>query len=672
MMKNMKFLQVFLYTIIFSSVFAQQNNDPILLKIAGENISKSEFLRVYQKNNAKDQAIDKKALDEYLELYINFKLKVKEAEELGLDTNAMFKSELNGYRATLAQPYLVDKDVTEDLIKEAYNRMLFDVRASHILIKLDKNALPNDTLLAYNKIMNLRKRILAGEAFEKVAAEASDDPSAKDAAATSERPAYKGNGGDLGYFSSFDMIYPFENGAYNTTVGEVSLPIRSEYGYHIIKLTDKKKAMGKVQVAHILISVPQNASDDNMKIAKGKVDEVLSKLKNGEKFDDLVKQYSDDKGSASKGGVLPEFGVNRMIPEFIIAISKLEKSGDISEPVQSRYGWHILKLIERKEIKSFDELKNEIKQKVAKDERANKSKDSFLAKVKAEYKFTESPKAIKDFYKVVTDSVFTNSWKVEAAKMLTAKMFSIGEKTVTQTDFANYLASIKNENAKPESIELYVNKTYKDYVERTLFKYADSKLEEKYPDFNILMKEYHDGILLFDLTDKNVWSKAIKDTTGLKEFHQKNINNYIWNERLDAVVYTFKDGKVKDADARKFVEKVYKKKLTSDDVKINEMIAKLSKDSAAVEYKKDKFLMGDNKLIDKIKWQEGVSENVKDGNNLSIVIVNKKLAPEPKTLNEAKGIITADYQNYLEKEWLKSLRQKYSFTVNKEVFDSIK
>ncbi len=672
MKKNMKLIQIFLYTFIFSGVFAQQNNDPILLNVAGENITKSEFLRVYQKNNTKDQAFDQKALDEYLELYINFKLKVKEAEELGLDTNFMFKSELSGYRSTLAQPYLVDKDVTEELIKEAYNRMLFDVRASHILIKVEKNALPKDTLAAYNKILNLRKRILAGEAFEKVAAETSDDPSAKDMAASAEKPAYKGNGGDLGYFSSFDMIYPFENGAYNTPLGQISMPIRSEYGYHIIKLTDKKKAMGKVQIAHILITVPQNASDAAAQTAKAKVDEVIAKLKKGENFEELVKEYSDDKGSASKGGVLPEFGVNRMIPEFIVAISKLEKNGDISEPVQSRYGWHILKLIDRKEIKSLDELRNEIKLKVAKDERANKSKDSFLAKLKTEYKFTENPKAVTDFYKVVTDSIFVNAWKAEEAKHLTAKMFSIGEKTFTQTDFANFLASSKHENQSPENIEIYVNKNYKDYLERNLFQYADSKLEERYPDFRILMKEYHDGILLFDLTDQKVWSKAIKDTLGLKEFHQKNSINYMWDQRLDAVVFTFKEGKVKESDARKFVEKVYKKQLFNDNAKINGLIVKLSKDSAAVEYIADKFSKGDNKWIDQIKWQTGVAENIKDGNNLVIVLVNKILAPEPKSLNEAKGLITADYQNYLEKEWLKALRQKYTFSVNKAVYDSIK
>lgn len=670
-MKITKLILTFVILFSLSGSYAQQNTEPYLLNIAGENISKSEFLRVFQKNNNKDQAIDKKALDEYLELYINFKLKVKEAIENGLDTAKSFKSELSGYRSQLAQPYLVDKDVTEELINEAYNNMQYDIRASHILIKLDKNALAADTLIAYNKIINLRKRILAGEAFEKVAAEASDDPSAKDMPATKERPEYKGNGGDLGYFSAFDMIYSFEEGAYNTKVGEISMPIRSDYGYHIIKVTDKKKAMGKVQVAHILISMAQNAPEADVKNAQTKINEIKTKLKNGVTFEDLVKEYSDDKGSINKGGVLPEFGVNRMIPEFIVAISKLEKPGDISDAIQSRYGWHILKLIDRKGIKPLDELRSEIKQKIAKDERSNKSKESFLNKLKIEYKFTENQKTVKDFYKVVTDSIFQSAWKAEEAKMLTVKMFGIGEKTYTQTDFAQYLA-VKHEGHPVQPIETYVNNKYKEWQEYLLFRYADSKLEDKYPDFKILMQEYHDGILLFDLTDRNVWSKAIKDTTGLKEFHAKNAANYMWGERLDATVFTFKDNKVSEKDARKFVEKINKKGYNHDFSKIETMISKLTKDSAAVEYKYDKFSKADNKFVDQIIWQEGVANTLKDGNNLVIILVNKKLNPEQKTLTEAKGVVTADYQNFLEKEWLKSLRQKYTYTINKEVYNSIK
>ena len=479
-----KFKNIFvLFALIFSllKVNAQKVDDPILLNVAGENITKSEFLKVYQKNNIKDQPIDRKALEEYLELYINFKLKVKEAENLGLDTVKTFISELNGYRSQLAQPYLVDKDVTDKLIKEAYDRMQYDIRASHILIKVDRNASPADTLAAYQKIMKLRERIIAGERFEKVAAEASDDPSAKDMPATNDRPAYKGNGGDLGYFTAFDMIYSFETGAYNTKVGEVSQPIRSDYGYHLIKVTDKKKAMGRVQVAHILIMYPSKATDDDKAKAKAKAFEVMQKIKNGNNFDDLVKEYSDDKASASKGGVLPEFGVNRMIPEFVIAISQMNKPGDISEPIESKYGWHILKLIEKKGIKPLEELQSDIKQKIQKDDRSNLSKESFLAKVKKKYNFTENPKTIKDFYKVVTDSIFNNAWKAEEAKNLNAVMFTIGNKVFTQKDFAEFLAA-KQERLTPMDIQVFVNNRYKEWLEWNLFQYADSKLEDENPD----------------------------------------------------------------------------------------------------------------------------------------------------------------------------------------------
>ncbi len=670
-MKYIKFFPIILFFFFITSTFAQKENDPTLLKIAGENVTKSEFLRIYQKNNQKDQPVDKKALQEYLELFINFKLKVKESEELKLDTGMAFKAELGGYRTQLTQPYLVDKDVTDDLIREAYDRMLLDVRASHILIKVDKNAGPEDTLKAYRRVMNIRKMIINGANFEAVAADSSEDLSAKDTPASKDRPSIKGNGGDLGYFSVFDMIYPFETGAYTTKVGDVSMPIRTDFGYHLIKVTDRKKAMGKVQVAHILISVPQNASISDSISAKLKADSVYFKLKQGEKFDDLVKQYTDDKGSASKGGLLPEFGVNRMIPTFIVAISKLEKTGDFTQPVLSRYGWHIIKLVEKKDIKPFEDLVTDIKQKVTKDERSNKSKESFIRKTKKEYNYTENIIALREFYKVVTDSIFTKSWSTLEAKNLTGDLFSIGDQKYTQTDFANWLGA-KQEKTNPENIEVYVNSRYKEMVDYYVYKYADNNLESKYPDFKALMKEYRDGILLFDLTDRNVWSKAIKDTVGLKEYYTTNKNNYMWSDRVDATIFRFKDGKVDTKDARKLVEKFVDKKYTLDDKKFIKLIQKATKDSTAIVTSNDKFSKGDNKYVDQIKWQEGIADNITDGKDLIIIVINKKLAPEVKTLSEAKGIITADYQNYLEKVWIKSLRNKYPYTLIQEVFDSIK
>ena len=290
-----------LFFLISSNLFSQKKD--VLMTIAGEDISKSEFLNVYYKNNIKGEPIDKKTLDEYLDLFINFKLKVKEAEVLGLDTVGEFIKELAGYRKQLAQTLLTDKDVTEQLIKEAYDRMQYDVRASHILIRVDNNSSPKDTLEAYNKIVKLRNRIIKGEGFDKVAIEASEDMSARDSEASDKRPAMKGNGGDLGYFTALDMVYPFENGAYNTKIGDVSMPIRSAFGYHLIKVTDKKPAMAKVQVAHILKSIPINANDSVQGIKKAEIEKIYNQLTAGESFEELQENLKDIYQELTSGNI---------------------------------------------------------------------------------------------------------------------------------------------------------------------------------------------------------------------------------------------------------------------------------------------------------------------------------------------------------------------------------
>ncbi|MBK7029207.1 MAG: peptidylprolyl isomerase [Bacteroidales bacterium] len=328
-----------------------QTNDPVMIQVADESITQGEFLRVYQKNNTKGEALERQALEEYLELYINFRLKVKEAMSLGMDTIKSFRDELSSYRRQLAQPYLIDDKSIEALVQEAYNRKLYDIRASHILLKVDRMASAADTLAAWNKIMELRKRIMKGEDFGKLAMEASEDPSAKDR--MSEGRNVKGNHGDLGYFTAFDMVYPFENAAYKCKIGEVTQPVRTDYGYHLIKVTDKLPAMGKVQIAHIMMVFPKKASvDDSLKVADS-ANMAYKLLQSGTEFATVVKQFTDDKSTADKGGVLPWFGVNRMLPEFIQAISKLRKNGDFTEPFQTDYGWHILKLNDRKPIPEF-------------------------------------------------------------------------------------------------------------------------------------------------------------------------------------------------------------------------------------------------------------------------------------------------------------------------------
>lgn len=662
-MKRVLFI-VLLNVVVFGCLKAQ-NNDPALLTVAGEKVSKSEFLNVYKKNNIKGEVMDRKSLEEYLELFINFKLKVKEAEEQKLDTFTSFKTELAGYRKQLAQPYMTDKDVDEGLIKEAYDRAQWDIRASHILIRVDKNATPEDTLAAFNKIMKIRDRILKGESFESLAKEASEDPSARDREDPNSKSIVKGNGGDLGYFSVLDMIYPFENAAYNTKVGSISMPVRTDYGYHLIKVVNKKPAMGKVVVAHIFVSVPKDAKPEDLAGYKNKIDEAYTKLKGGTKYEDLVTEYSDDKGSAAKGGVLPAFGVNRMVPEFIDALTKLNNIGDYSEPVQTAYGWHIIKLIERKPIKSFEDEKAQLKTRIIKDTRSEKSKESVINRIKNENNFKEFPETLKDFYAVVDSTMLEGKWEASRSQHLTKTMFVIGNQNFTQTDFAQYLASKQSKGSKI-SLRALVNEKYDQYVEDMVLNFEDSKLETKYPEFKSLMKEYRDGIMLFELTDKKVWSKAIQDTTGLKEFYEPNKTKYMWDQRLDASIFTCKDASVAKG-ARKLVKNVMNGSLTEDD-----LLKKINIDSIPVlKIEHKKFLKGDNVMIDSVKWEKGISADMLKNNKTVFIVVYKVVAPEPKSIKEAKGLITADYQNYLEKEWIDQLRKKYSYEVNKDVFESL-
>lgn len=665
LMKNTSYaLSFFVGVLLCMSVNTvnAQEKDPVILTVAGEEITKSEFLNVYQKNNVNGEVIDRKSLEEYMELYINFRLKVKEAESLGMDTMKSFKDELAGYRKQLAQPYLIDEKMNRALLEEAYSRKKEDIRASHILIKVDRNAAPEDTLEAYKKIMNLRKRVVKGENFGNLAAEFSDDLSARDR--TVDNRTVKGNKGDLGYFTVFDMVYPFETGAYNTKVGEVSTPVRSDFGYHLIYVTDRKPALGKVQVAHILLRVkPEANAADSAEMDK-KSQEIYERILKGEDFTGLAQQYSDDKTTSTKGGVLPWFGANRMIPEFIKEVSKLEKIGDVTKPFTSSFGWHIVKLIDKKDIGTYEDNLSDLKQNLSRSDRAKKSEEALINRIKDEYKFTQNPKAKNEFYKVVTDTIFKAGWSAENAKNMDKMLFTIGRKQYTQQDFATYLAQNQRKSA-PENINGFVDRMYFNFVNQKLLEYEDTQLESKYPEFKALMKEYRDGILLFELTEQKIWSKASKDTTGLEAYYNANKQNFMWGERADASTYTLNSADKKILES---LRSYIKKGLTD-----NEILELVNTDSTAIlSIDRGKFEKSENQLVDRAKWEKGeTTEMVEDGKT-TIIKINEVLKPEPKKLNEVKGLVTANYQDYLEQQWIKELRSKYPYKVNQEVLSSIK
>jgi len=647
-----------------ASVFGQTNDDDaVLLTIDNNKITKGEFIRIYMKNNAKDAQIDNKSLNNYLELFINFKLKVLEAQNLGLDTAITFKHELAGYRKQLAIPYLTDTTVENKLLKESYERKKVALRASHILIKLPENPTPSDTITAYNKALNICKLILAGEDFGKVARENSEDETTKNIL------------GDISYFSVFSTVYPFENAVYSMNVGDISMPVRTIFGYHIIKLTDRINNPGEVKVAHIMVLVPKDAKPEDVKKAEDKINEIYAKLQANQDFGKLAMEYSDDKSSAKKGGELPWFGTGRMVPEFELAAFALIHQGDYSKPVRTAFGWHILKKIDSKPVGTYEELKPDLQTKLYKDSRALQSRISFVEKLKKEYNYKSNDKQLTEFYKVADTSLFSGNWKAEKAAALTKPLFSIGDSTYNQQQFANYLEKtskkLKIENVSQSMLITYIDEHYNKFTEEKILAYEEIRLDAKYPKFRYLMNEYHDGILLFDLTDKMVWSKAVKDTSGLTDFYAKNKNNYMWDKRADVTLFQYSNDKIKD-EALKLFDKKSSKGFSNDDI----VKMETKKDSSALKITENKlFQKGDNPIIDKIAFNSDASLNKVyeiDSGKHQILVVNKIVEPQIKTLPEAKGLVTADYQFYLEKNWIAELRAKHTIIVNKDILSTIK
>ena len=356
-------------TLILALLSLGLHSQDVLLEIEDDRISLEEFKHIFNKNNDNEE-IDKEFLDEYIELFINFKLKVKEAKSLGFDTVKTFMDELEGYRKQLARPYLRDDNFNDELFDEALDRIQYDINADHILINInDEN---NDEAL--NKIKEIRKQILSGNiSFEDAAVKFSDDKSAIE------------NKGNLGYFTAFMMVYDFETAAYNTAVGDISEPVKTKYGYHLLKINDIRKAVGERKVAHIMFKTGKNAKPDKIKDAKNKILETYNLLKNGDKFAEVAERFSEDRSTAVKGGILPPFGVGKMVPEFENQSFKLKKVGDFSEPFQTDYGWHIVMLIEDNPIIVNDDLYLKVKTGIERDSRSKLSTEFMAKKLKDQY-----------------------------------------------------------------------------------------------------------------------------------------------------------------------------------------------------------------------------------------------------------------------------------------------
>lgn len=650
----MKLKQVLLGLFIAANAvsFAQNDKKEVLFTINDKPYYTEEFARVYKKNLDLVKDDSQKDLNHYLDLFIGYKLKVEKANKLGLQNNVNYQNELKSYRTQLSKNYVTDTKVTKELIEEAYKRSLKEIKASHILFTLDENAEPADTLKAYHKAMDVRKKIVNGENFETLATQYSQDPSVKD------------NKGNLGWFSVFRMVYAFESAAYKTKKGEVSMPVRTRFGYHLIKVNDIRENRGQVTVAHIMTLNGQNPIE--AATAKSTIEDVYKKLKQGEGFDNLALQFSQDKSTSGKGGQLQRFGSGELSSEeFEDMAFSLKEKGEISMPFQSQFGWHIIKLIEKHPVKQLEETEAEFDNKIRKDDRSRLINASLNEKLRKKYPVKRDDKVYKKILPLVTDKYYKQEWELPSgAKDMSEKLLTINnDKTVTASAFLNYVVSQQKANNTVKPIAKLMDKMYVKFVEEQLINYYNDNLEKEFPDFSNVMDEYRDGLLLFDLMEKEIWAKAKTDTLGLKAFYEKNIANYQWKDRVEANVFSSTK-----SDVIKKTEKYLKKKKSIDFIKENLN----TKGAVDIMVKSGVFEIGDAALPKHQNFNVGITDVSHEGNYYFITQITKKLEKGPKKLEETKGKVINDYQQFLEANWVDELKKEFTVKIDQNVFNTVK
>lgn len=647
--------RVFLGLLFFFSVFvtAQNSVKEVLFSINDQPYYTDEFVRVYNKNLDLVKDESQKDLKQYLELFVGYKLKVNKANKLGLQNGKQYQAELNNYRAQLAKNYLTDSKVTDALIQEGYDRMTKEINASHILIMVDENAAPADTLVAYKKITELRTRILNGEEFGKIAQEASQDPSAKD------------NQGNLGYFTSFRMVYAFESAAYKTPLNQVSLPVRTRFGYHLIKVNDVRDNRGEIFVAHIMLLNPKEGESKSAEEVQKTMQEIYQKLQQGEKFEELAKQFSEDKSTSARGGELNRFSSGQLSSvEFENAAFSLTKDNPISKPFQSQFGWHIVKLIEKYPLKSLDELRPELENKIGKDERSRLIEKSMTSKLRKKYAVVKDKKMFATVSKQITPDMYESKWvKPTDSLAYSSKIVTINAEPISGYSFIKYLDEQQKAGVSKQPLDKLVQSMYDHFVDVELNKYNDRNLENEHPEFAAVMEEYRDGLLLFELMEKEIWQRAKNDTIGLQSFYEGQKGKYQWKTRVDVVLLSSTNKSVIEKAAAQVKKGIalqeIKDKLNTKDV-INVMSSEAIYEEGSVALPKE------------LPLKEGFSSIIKQGDYYYFAKINKVIPPGAKTLDECKGKVINDYQQYLEQNWVSELKKEFTIHINQEIFEKVR
>jgi peptidyl-prolyl cis-trans isomerase SurA len=437
------------------------------------------------------------------------------------------------YRSQSAQQYLIDKEVTEQLVLEAKERAKFHVRASHILITCAATASPSDTLAAYKKIIQIREKIKKGDiSFNQAAVEYSDDKSAQDSYNSQSKRWQYGNKGELGYFTVFDLIYPFENGAYNTKVGEISMPVRSPYGYHLIYVQDIVKSISKISIKQIFVEDTMARLGEMSPATQQKLTQIETKLNSGISFEDVAKEFSDDKASREKGGELEPFAPNRRTGNFVKACLNIEPGKYSLRAVASNMGWHIIKVVNIEFVDTENEMFTHIiKNKISRDQRSHKSKESLVEKLKIEYNYKDKnkDKAFEFLAKNIPANYFSNPDTTDLTQLKGIEklkpLFTYADQKESVQDFALFVSKFQGMDYKGDLVNFF-NERFPYYVQDKILTYENSILEEKYPEFRDLVTEYREGMILFEINTQKIWNEALKDTIGIQKYYESVKSQY--------------------------------------------------------------------------------------------------------------------------------------------------
>lgn len=637
---------------ILSAALFQPIQAQTLFTYGKHAVSKEEFLNIYKKNNTQKQLdFSAKSIQEYIELYALYKMKVQEAEEMRLDTLSSIKTELENYKNQLAKSYLIDKQFSAQLLKDAYERLKTDIDVSHILIAVRPNT---DSVKAQHTIDSIYSEIKNKKVtFEKMAELYSDDKSSSV------------NGGRLGFITALQVLYPMENAAYQTPVGDISKPFKTQFGYHILKVNKKRPARGEIQVAQIMIASPASKGEEGREAARKKAQMIKDKLNKKESFESLVVEYSDDKFTNQKKGIMDPFGVGRMTPNFEDAAYSLKKPGDISEPIETEFGFHILKLIQKIPLKPLDSIKNDLTRRIENDSRSKIAKDSYMEDVKRQMKFKEYPENLNDF---LSAFAYDTMKTIDRSNYANFKkpLFEINKVSYNPQDFLDYVFRLTNGNLFGNKVKALTD-LYPVYQTNVIEGIQQNELEANNKEYRDLITEYRNGILLFDLMDQKIWSKASADEEGLKEFYQKNLYKYHWKPGFEGTIfssnseneintvkdYMDKDGLTGTEALDRLHEELEDKMVTGSQTGRYDFTQLPLFPQDYVAGKTTKIFRGEN------------------GNYNFIMPINVNYEPKQKSLEDARGFVVADYQDFLEKEWNQQLKRKYPLEINQKTLQSI-